>query len=68
MKVDILSYNAVASWTWDLPEDSDTTCGICGFDFEATCSKCKFPGEDCPIIMGACKHNFHLVSERISIM
>ncbi|KAI4852733.1 hypothetical protein E4T44_01293 [Aureobasidium sp. EXF-8845] len=48
MKVKILSYHAVAAWRWDMPEDDD--CGICRVQFDGTCPKCKFPGDDCPII------------------
>jgi anaphase-promoting complex subunit 11 len=47
MKVKILSYHAVAAWRWDMPEDDD--CGICRVQFDGTCPKCKFPGDDCPI-------------------
>ncbi|KAI5371226.1 Putative Zinc finger, RING-type [Septoria linicola] len=60
MKVKINSYKAVAAWKWDLPEGSDRTCGICRVDFEGTCSKCKYPGDDCPIMIGECKHCFHM--------
>jgi anaphase-promoting complex subunit 11 len=49
MKVKILSYHAVAAWRWDMPEDDD--CGICRVQFDGTCPKCKFPGDDCPISM-----------------
>lgn len=49
MKVNIKSYTAVASWKWDLPPGSDKDCGICRVDFEGTCSKCKYPGDECPI-------------------
>ncbi|KXT13479.1 hypothetical protein AC579_8647 [Pseudocercospora musae] len=59
MKITINSYNAVAAWKWDLPEGSDDTCGICRVEFEGTCSKCKFPGEECPILIGECSHCFH---------
>ncbi|KAI4846860.1 hypothetical protein E4T44_04828 [Aureobasidium sp. EXF-8845] len=58
MKVKILSYHAVAAWRWDMPEDDD--CGICRVQFDGTCPKCKFPGDDCPIIMGQCTHSFHM--------
>jgi anaphase-promoting complex subunit 11 len=61
MKVTINSFRAVATWKWDLPEESDDTCGICRVNFEGTCSKCKFPGDDCPIIVGECRHCFHMV-------
>jgi len=45
MKVTFTAYHAVAEWKWDLPEDSDDTCGICRVEFEGTCAKCKFPGD-----------------------
>jgi len=61
MKVTINSFRAVATWKWNLPEESDDTCGICRVNFEGTCSKCKFPGDDCPIIVGECRHCFHMV-------
>ncbi|KAI7176764.1 hypothetical protein KC333_g4387 [Hortaea werneckii] len=60
MKVTFSAYQAVAEWKWDLPEDSDDTCGICRVEFEGTCSKCKYPGDDCPIIIGNCTHCFHM--------
>ncbi|GAB7338416.1 hypothetical protein MBLNU457_4706t1 [Dothideomycetes sp. NU457] len=58
MKVKITSYHAVAAWRWDMPDDD--LCGICRVQFDGTCPKCKFPGDDCPIIMGACGHSFHM--------
>lgn len=54
MKITYTSYTAVAEWKWDLPEEADDTCGICRVQFEGTCAKCKYPGEDCPI--GALTH------------
>ncbi|TKA23425.1 hypothetical protein B0A50_07301 [Salinomyces thailandicus] len=60
MKVTFSAYHAVAEWKWDLPADADDTCGICRVEFEGTCSKCKFPGDDCPIIIGNCTHCFHM--------
>ncbi|VAI06512.1 anaphase-promoting complex subunit 11-like isoform X1 [Triticum urartu] len=57
MKVKILQWHAVASWTWDA---QDETCGICRMAFDGCCPDCKFPGDDCPIIWGACNHAFHL--------
>ncbi|KAF1827938.1 RING/U-box, partial [Dissoconium aciculare CBS 342.82] len=60
MKVKIKAYHALATWKWDLPDDSDDTCGICRVNFEGTCSKCKYPGSDCPIIIGQCTHTFHI--------
>lgn len=49
MRITYTSFTAVAEWKWDLPEESDDTCGICRVQFEGTCAKCKYPGEDCPI-------------------
>ncbi|XP_020276105.1 anaphase-promoting complex subunit 11 isoform X1 [Asparagus officinalis] len=57
MKVKILNWHAVASWTWDA---QDETCGICRMAFDGCCPDCKFPGDDCPLIWGACNHSFHL--------
>ncbi|KAB2050335.1 hypothetical protein ERO13_A13G217750v2 [Gossypium hirsutum] len=28
--------------------------------FDGCCSDCKLPGDDCPLIWGACNHAFHL--------
>ncbi|KAL0927993.1 hypothetical protein M5K25_002223 [Dendrobium thyrsiflorum] len=57
MKVKIVKWHAVASWTWDA---QDETCGICRMAFDGCCPDCKFPGDDCPLIWGACNHSFHL--------
>ncbi|KAF2173150.1 hypothetical protein M409DRAFT_35513 [Zasmidium cellare ATCC 36951] len=58
MKVTIKGYNAVAEWKWALPPGCDDTCGICRVVFEGSCSKCKYPGDDCPI--GKSTHVFHM--------
>ncbi|KAI4379617.1 hypothetical protein MLD38_005893 [Melastoma candidum] len=52
-----LGWHAVASWTWDA---QDETCGICRMAFDGCCPDCKLPGDDCPLIWGACNHAFHL--------
>lgn len=57
MKVKILQWHGVASWTWDA---QDETCGICRMAFDGCCPDCKLPGDDCPLIWGACNHAFHL--------
>jgi anaphase-promoting complex subunit 11 len=49
MKITYTAYTAVAEWKWDLPEEADDTCGICRVQFEGTCAKCKYPGQECPI-------------------
>lgn len=78
MKVKIRTWNAVATWRWDL--DEDDVCGICQVHFDGTCPTCKYPGDDCSLRMspqlrilewrnwlgktvsGKCGHNFHMVS------
>ena len=52
MKVTIKEWNAVAAWRWDMPDDD--VCGICRNPYDSTCSKCKFPGDDCPLCMCSC--------------
>ncbi|KAG5412034.1 hypothetical protein IGI04_008353 [Brassica rapa subsp. trilocularis] len=52
-----IGWHAVASWTWDA---QDETCGICRMPFDGCCPDCKLPGDDCPLIWGACNHSFHL--------
>ncbi|XP_029124621.1 receptor like protein 21 [Cajanus cajan] len=52
-----LAWHAVSSWTWDA---QDETCGICRMAFDGCCPDCKLPGDDCPLIWGACNHAFHL--------
>jgi hypothetical protein len=54
MKVTIKEWNAVAAWRWDMPDDD--VCGICRNPYDSTCSKCKYPGDDCPL----CKPNLHV--------
>lgn len=65
MKVDVVEWNAVASWHWDLQVNdlgvADELCGICRVPFDGTCPSCKYPGTECPLILGkGCTHNFHL--------
>ncbi|CAG5100344.1 Oidioi.mRNA.OKI2018_I69.XSR.g16960.t1.cds [Oikopleura dioica] len=45
----------------EVHQDDRKKCSII-VDFEATCNTgiCKFPGDDCPVIRGGCKHPFHL--------
>ncbi|XP_061998294.1 anaphase-promoting complex subunit 11-like isoform X3 [Rosa rugosa] len=50
-------WHAVAAWTWDA---QDETCGIWRMAFDGCCPDCKLPGDDCPLIWGACNHAFHL--------
>lgn len=69
MKVEILEWNGISTWNWNFIEYGnnnksayiDELCGICRVAFEGTCPDCKFPGDDCPIVLGYdCTHNFHL--------
>uniref|UniRef100_M4D0B4 Anaphase-promoting complex subunit 11 n=1 Tax=Brassica campestris TaxID=3711 RepID=M4D0B4_BRACM len=57
LEVSFSMWHAVASWTWDA---QDETCGICRMPFDGCCPDCKLPGDDCPLIWGACNHSFHL--------
>lgn len=52
MKVTIKEWNAVAAWRWDMPDDD--VCGICRNPYDSTCSKCKFPGDECPLCKSNC--------------
>ncbi|KAL3469363.1 anaphase-promoting complex subunit 11 RING-H2 finger-domain-containing protein [Aspergillus californicus] len=58
MKVTLKEWNAVATWRWDMPEDE--VCGICRVQFDGTCPTCKFPGDDCSLLLGKCGHSFHM--------
>ncbi|RPA78893.1 anaphase promoting complex subunit 11 [Ascobolus immersus RN42] len=58
MKVHVQKYSAVATWKWDVAEDE--VCGICRVQFDGTCPSCKYPGEDCPLLVGKCGHSFHM--------
>lgn len=62
MRVEIVEWHAVSTWHWELGHElSDELCGICRVSFDGTCPNCKYPGDDCPIILGdTCTHNFHL--------
>ncbi len=41
-----IRWNAVATWSWDVNDDS---CGICRMNFDGPCPDCKLPGDDCPL-------------------
>ena len=58
MKVTILEWHAVAAWHWDMP--TDDLCGICRVPFDGTCPTCKYPGDDCTLVVGQCAHSFHM--------
>ena len=46
-----------AKWKW---LDKDDTCGICRSPYEACCSSCKMPGDECPLGIAECRHAFHI--------
>ncbi|SCU84336.1 LAMI_0C07118g1_1 [Lachancea mirantina] len=41
-------------------EADDDVCGICRASYNGTCPACKFPGDECPLVVGECNHNFHV--------
>ena len=57
LKVTVRGWNGVASWKWIANDD---TCGICRVAFDGCCPDCKLPGDDCPLVWGACTHCFHI--------
>lgn len=57
LKVHFKGWNGVASWKWIANDD---TCGICRVAFDGCCPDCKLPGDDCPLVWGACTHCFHI--------
>jgi anaphase-promoting complex subunit 11 len=46
MRVKVNNWNAVATWVWDIKNQTD--CTICQLSLESPCPKCKNPGDDCP--------------------
>lgn len=61
MKVVIKEWNAVAAWRWDMPDDD--VCGICRNPYDSTCSKCKFPGDDCPLCGFLPTYQLHSIAD-----
>ena len=57
LKVSIKEWAGVASWKWIANDD---TCGICRVAFDGCCPDCRLPGDDCPLVWGACTHCFHI--------
>lgn len=60
IRVRLLGARFVTSWRWSVTKDPEDTCGICRLAYESVCPTCKLPGEDCPPIIGQCKHAFHM--------
>jgi len=59
LSVTVTAARFVATWRWNVA-DADDVCGICRLAFEAACPACKLPGDECPPLLGGCKHAFHL--------
>mmetsp|Transcript_27106 Transcript_27106/g.108555 ORF Transcript_27106/g.108555 Transcript_27106/m.108555 type:complete len:203 (+) Transcript_27106:87-695(+) len=59
LKVTILEYRAVASWTWGEGMEDDV-CGICQMPYEGCPPGVQFPGDGAPVVWGKCGHAFHL--------
>ena len=57
MKVKIKQIHAVATWTWAANDD---VCGICQNPLDGCAPSSEFPGDDSPVVWGACSHAFHL--------
>eukprot|EP00477_Mikrocytos_mackini_P001625 GAHX01001751.1.p1 GENE.GAHX01001751.1~~GAHX01001751.1.p1 ORF type:complete len:87 (+),score=6.86 GAHX01001751.1:109-369(+) len=58
MSFKILNKEIYFSWKW--PGLREEMCGICQMTFQEVCTKCKYPGIDCPPTVGSCGHEFHL--------
>uniref|UniRef100_A0A0N4W0V1 Anaphase-promoting complex subunit 11 n=1 Tax=Haemonchus placei TaxID=6290 RepID=A0A0N4W0V1_HAEPC len=58
LKIKVNKLFVTAEWKWI--EGGDDTCGICRMPFEACCVDCKCPGDECPLVLGQCKHPFHM--------
>jgi anaphase-promoting complex subunit 11 len=59
LTVKVTSSRFVAAWRWTVAE-ADEVCGICRMPFESCCPSCKFAGDECPPLVGVCKHAYHL--------
>lgn len=58
LKIKVNKLKITAKWKWI--DGGDDRCGICRAPFEGCCIDCKMPGDDCPLVVGACKHPFHI--------
>lgn len=59
IRVRIKRWHGVAHWTWNCG-DQDEVCGICQSAYEGVAPGGKFPGDECPVVWGKCRHSFHL--------
>ncbi|CUS22638.1 LAQU0S06e02564g1_1 [Lachancea quebecensis] len=68
MQLEFKKVYPVFSWSWDIPGDDgadreigdEDLCGICRVSYNGTCPGCKYPGDNCPLVIGDCNHNFHV--------
>lgn len=58
VQVPVVRWSGVAGWRWEAKEGD--ICGMCRSPFEACCGECRLPGDDCPVVWGACSHCFHM--------
>jgi len=58
IKIRFKKFHSVANWQWGTP--ADEVCGICQTPFEGCAPGVKYPGDECPVVWGKCKHAFHL--------
>ncbi|CAI4231868.1 unnamed protein product [Auanema sp. JU1783] len=58
LKVKVNRLHITAEWKWTACEND--TCGICRMPFEACCVDCSMPGDGCPLVLGQCRHPFHM--------
>ena len=49
MKVKIVNWHAVASWTWTTEDD---VCGICHMPLDGCAPGAAGPGDDSPVVWG----------------
>ncbi|EGT52130.1 CBN-APC-11 protein [Caenorhabditis brenneri] len=57
LNITIKKMHVCGEWRW--LRGGEDTCGICRMEFESACNMCKFPGDDCPLVVGTCRHAFH---------
>ena len=55
--IEITHWHGVASWTWGAGDD---VCGICRAPYDGAPPEAKGPGDDAPVVWGACGHAFHI--------
>uniref|UniRef100_A0A1I7T2D5 Anaphase-promoting complex subunit 11 n=2 Tax=Caenorhabditis tropicalis TaxID=1561998 RepID=A0A1I7T2D5_9PELO len=57
LNITVKKMHVCGEWKW--MQGGEDTCGICRMEFESACNMCKFPGDDCPLVVGNCRHAFH---------